>query len=131
MSSAFFFALVGATITAQASCFEFRCTNHGRVAPLPRTEVPGDLFEVRCEAPSGASIERFSARRPVVYDCGSPNPHSHTRETATGCYGDRYVGTIDAPDETDWAHVVATAEDRSDLTRRRRWSRSWSSPRNA
>jgi len=38
-------------------------------------------------------------------DCGRPNPHSHSSDAATVFNGDLYVGTIDAPDEQDWAHV--------------------------
>ncbi|MBL8848648.1 MAG: LamG domain-containing protein [Planctomycetaceae bacterium] len=38
-------------------------------------------------------------------DCGRPTPHSHSSDAATVFNGDLYVGTIDAADERNWAHV--------------------------
>jgi len=58
---------------------------------------PGDLRQLFFGL-DNASFGRWT-------DCGRPNPHSHCSDAATVFNGDLYVGTIDADDEKDWAHV--------------------------
>jgi len=38
-------------------------------------------------------------------DCGRPGEVCHSSDALTVFNGDLYVGTVDAPDEADWAHV--------------------------
>jgi hypothetical protein len=38
-------------------------------------------------------------------DCGRPGGVCHSSDALTVFNGDLYVGTVDAPDEADWAHV--------------------------
>jgi hypothetical protein len=38
-------------------------------------------------------------------DCGRPNGQTHVCDAATVFKGELYVGTTDAPNENDWAHV--------------------------
>ena len=38
-------------------------------------------------------------------DCGRPGGLCHSSDALTVFNGDLYVGTVDAPDEADWAHV--------------------------
>jgi hypothetical protein len=91
-----------------------------------RTDVPGDLVTKFDQAHrQGFSLSLVgntsgyngpSSLRQLFFgldnatkgrwtDCGRPNPQSHSSDAATVFNGDLYVGTIDAPDEQDWAHV--------------------------
>jgi hypothetical protein len=38
-------------------------------------------------------------------DCGRPGDKTHSSDALTVFDGDLYVGTVDGPDESDWAHV--------------------------
>lgn len=58
---------------------------------------PGDLRQLFFGLDSG-SLGQWR-------DCGRPNPHSHSSDAATVFNGSLYVGTIDATDENNWAHV--------------------------
>ncbi|MBX3439630.1 MAG: hypothetical protein KF861_19230, partial [Planctomycetaceae bacterium] len=58
---------------------------------------PSDLRQLSFGIDNGA-IGRWT-------DCGRPTDKSHSSDAATVYNGDLYVGTIDAKDEADWAHV--------------------------